>query len=370
MIKVIESVRVLAVNLLVLVIGLLAIELIFGNWISDNNNLNRLFVVRDRVVTMELNDLYPYHKSSISVTKDQFGFRGGPSTYNNPAAIDILCVGGSTTQQIYVEDGYTWPDVLEQQLKKNGIKLNVANAGIDGQSTFGHIKSFELWFSEVPDLKPDYIFFYVGINDFHRSQALAGSDEIMRISFLAKARGRMKNNSAIYRLFRDLNGMLEASKAGLGHGSVVFENHDYSKNGLLPDPIAKDILATGLGAYEQRLRQLVKYCEEMEAIPVFITQPSRRFKFNDEGEVLGLSSPFKKKLSGHEYNGVDYYKGMIEMNEIIKKVADSYELLVIDQTSLDLFTDEDFYDFTHTTPVGSKLIGEHIASGFMNSLNN
>ncbi|MDW3192752.1 MAG: GDSL-type esterase/lipase family protein [Cytophagales bacterium] len=368
MAKMKKYVRILLINMLLLLIGLMGVELIFGGWFSQENKLNSLFVVRDRVTEFELNGLYPYHKPTIKITKDRYGFRGGASTYNNPAAIDILCIGGSTTQQTYVEDGYTWPDVLEKELKKNGLDLNVANAGIDGQSTFGHIKNFELWFSQVPDLNPDYIFFYVGINDFHRSRALAGSDEIMRNDFSSKVIGSIKNNGAIYRLFRYIYGMIEASRSELTHGKVVFKDHDYVKNGLLPESIAKEILTAGLGAYEQRLRKLVMYSEEIGATPVFITQPSRRFKFNEKGEVLGLSSPFKKKLSGYKFNGVDYYEGMLEMNEIVKNVADSYKLLVIDQTGLDFLTDEHFYDFTHTTPLGSKLIGKHIASVFMESL--
>ena len=28
-----------------------------------------------------------------------------------------------------------------------------ANAGVDGQTTYGHIKSFESWFSAIPDLR-------------------------------------------------------------------------------------------------------------------------------------------------------------------------------------------------------------------------
>lgn len=364
-----KYVAILGINTLVLLIGVVVIELIFGSWFSRENKLDRLFVVRDHVAKIELNGFYPYHKPSIEITKDRYGFRGGASTFNNPAAIDILCVGGSTTQQVYIEDGYTWPAVLEKELKTNGIELNVANAGIDGQSTFGHIKNFELWFPEVPDLKPQYIFFYVGINDFHRKGSLAGSDDIMRNSFLARMRGSAKDNSAIYGLLRSVMGMVEADRSELSHTHIKFEEHKYGTEGLIPESNYDDFHMDGLDAFEQRLRLLVKYSQEIGATPVFITQPSRRFKFDGKNEVSGLSSPFKRRILGYNFNGIDYYRGMIEMNKVIKKVAESHHLLVIEQTKLGLLTDESFYDFTHTTPLGSEIIGKHVASSFMNYLN-
>ena len=254
-------------------------------------------------------------------------------------------------------------------MKIKGHELNVANAGIDGQSTFGHIKSFELWFSEVPNLKPQYIFFYVGINDLYREKSLPGSDELERTDFFAKVRGKVKDNSALYNLFRSIGGLIEANKSELTHGSAKFEDHAYGTEGLIPESAQGDFHAKGLAAYEARLRLLVEYSKDLGATPVFITQPSRRFKFDEKGEVLGLVAPFKRRISGYEFNGVDYYHGLVELNSVTEKVARSNNLLVIEQTHLDSLTDECFYDFTHTTPLGSKIIGEHIASGFLNFLN-
>lgn len=368
--KVKRSLKILYINAGVLLMGVLLIELIFGGWLSKANRLDGLFIVRDKVIEIDLNGLYPYHKTSISVTKDRYGFRGGPSTYNHPEAIDILCIGGSTTQQAYIEDGYTWPDVLENELRVNGYGFNVANAGIDGQSTFGHIKSFELWFSEVPDLEPEYIFFYVGINDLYREKSLPGSDELERTGFLARARGKIKDNSALYGLFRNISGRMEANRSELTHGNADFENHTYGTEGLIPESEQDDFHIQGLAAYEERLRLLVKYSKELGSTPVFITQPSRRFKFDEKGEVLGLAAPFKRRISGYQFNGVDYYRGLVELNSVTEKVAEANNLLVIEQTRLETLTDECFYDFTHTTPLGSKVIGEHIASGFINFLSN
>jgi hypothetical protein len=54
--------------------------------------------------------------------------------------------------------------VLQTCLAQNGAGLTVANAGVDGQSTVGHIMNFKWWFPNIPRLAPDYILFYLGLN--------------------------------------------------------------------------------------------------------------------------------------------------------------------------------------------------------------
>ena len=47
----------------------------------------------------------------------------------------------------------------------NDYNIDVVNAGIDGQSTHGHIWNFKFWFNKIPSLKTKYIIFYIGINE-------------------------------------------------------------------------------------------------------------------------------------------------------------------------------------------------------------
>jgi hypothetical protein len=74
-------------------------------------------------------------------------------------------VGGSTTNLKYINDGETWQDIIQNKFKETGKDVVLANAGIEGASTISHIKSFDWWFPAIPGLNPEYIIFYVGIND-------------------------------------------------------------------------------------------------------------------------------------------------------------------------------------------------------------
>jgi len=135
----------LFVNFTLLVIGILVAEIFFGNWFYPDN-LNRLNIIRSRTVKYDIAGLYDSSSKAISITRDQYGLRGA---FQLPADIDILTVGGSTTDQRYITDGKTWQDVLQQKFESIGKNVKVANAGVDGQSTFGHIKNFDWWFPEM-----------------------------------------------------------------------------------------------------------------------------------------------------------------------------------------------------------------------------
>jgi len=103
-----------------------------------------------------------YYRPGSSVVyyrRDASGYRG----FDRDSRPILLTIGGSTTDQKYVSDNETWQFVLEAEL---GNKINVVNAGVDGQSTFGHLVSVRDWHSsEFKGGKVHGILFYFGVND-------------------------------------------------------------------------------------------------------------------------------------------------------------------------------------------------------------
>ena len=57
----------------------------------------------------------------------------------------VLTIGGSTTDQRYVNEGATWQDNLDRLIPK----YDFINGGIDGQSSYGHLISMRLWHSQT-----------------------------------------------------------------------------------------------------------------------------------------------------------------------------------------------------------------------------
>ena len=76
--------------------------------------------------------------------------------------IKILMVGGSTTDERYKPERFTIVGNLNKKFLKNGSSRKIINAGIEGQSTRGHIYNFNFWFKKIENFKPKYIIFMLG----------------------------------------------------------------------------------------------------------------------------------------------------------------------------------------------------------------
>jgi hypothetical protein len=132
-------VKVVVVNLVFICLGLIIVELIFGAWFGYAFD-PRLRVRQDAELAVDTNSLYPSTKQTIC-RRNRWGLRGAiPS----PARSAIVAIGGSTTDQLYLSEGDTWQDRFAAAADPSR-HLIVANAGLDGQSTVGHIAAIEGW---------------------------------------------------------------------------------------------------------------------------------------------------------------------------------------------------------------------------------
>ena len=86
---------IVAVNLALLAVGLAALELAFGGWL-DSRKLNRLNLIRDSRYAYDVSKIYADPDPIITYSRDRFGLRG---SFSSPEEIDLLTVGGSTTDQ-------------------------------------------------------------------------------------------------------------------------------------------------------------------------------------------------------------------------------------------------------------------------------
>src|SRR5712692_2462886 len=152
--------KILIVNILILSVLLVPIELFFGDWLRAGNDID-VPNTRANTLYVEPSPAYPGGRV-IAYSRDKYGFRGGSGDASH---IDVLAIGGSTTNDRHLGDADTWTARLQHLLGDRDCKLTIANAGLDGYSTVGHIASFSRWFNRIPGLKPRFVLAYVGIND-------------------------------------------------------------------------------------------------------------------------------------------------------------------------------------------------------------
>ena len=183
--------------------GLVIVELMFGSWIGKRDPYLLLKIPRGIQATVDAGGLYDDPSGTLVIySRDEYGLRG---LYQDISEIDVLTIGGSTTDQRYITDGRTWQDALSQAAVEAGYVLHVANAGVDGQTTYGHIKSFEWWFSTIPNLRSRFVLIYAGINDFWVKESAYNSfDDLHQKN--ASPVDRALERSAFVHVYRLLQG--------------------------------------------------------------------------------------------------------------------------------------------------------------------
>jgi len=347
--------RVIAVNLAVLLVLALAGELAFGEWIAASS-LRQFAVPRNVRVTLTAAPLYPGGRELL-YRRDAMGFRG-PGI--DPARISILTIGGSTTNQLYLPEEATWQAVLERSLRQTGHEAVVANAGVDGQSTVGLIADLELWFPNVPHLKPRVVLAYVGINDVYISGAavlhVAGAEpsrQVLRDSLRFSTFGReLEQRSALARLWAVGVGSIQASRVRLRHQREDFVHARWTDQPALP-VWPPDQMEANLIAYKDRLVHIAGLIEHIGAVPVFVTQSRADFRLQN-GRLVGIAA-----AAGP--NGVDQGRALVRFNAATLEVCRYHHVTCLDLATELPFADGDFYDYQHNTPQGAEKIGRWLA---------
>src|ERR1700724_3629416 len=208
--------RIASVNLLILVVLLIPLELWFGRWLDGPRAVSKLADNPGRLAVRS-SPLYPAG-TTITNSRDRYGFRGGAG---DPGQIDVLVLGGSTTAERYIDDKDTWTAQLEGRLRQSDCPITIANAGVDGYSTVGHIASFAGWFDRGPGLKPRFMLLYLGINDAAVNPRAAWYEDSVRYqSRWRQIEHYVAARSALHRLYVSLRGWWQARRNQLVHDEV------------------------------------------------------------------------------------------------------------------------------------------------------
>ncbi len=347
-----KAAKIIGINFAFLLIVMVVAELIFGGWIGTN--YGTLVVPKDFKRRFDVSNLYDpgTPDGMIMFHRDENGFRG---EYDDPSKIDILTIGGSTTNEIFVADGYTWSDMLAKAFAEDGKDVTVVNAGVDGQTTVGNSKNFELWFPLVPNLKAKYVLVYVGINDM----ALLKTDAMSKQDRMSESRRALKqyliNNSALYSMFRNIRGILRAREADLIHTQQNFDGTAWTAPTVQPDIAAlEEQWSEKLAVFEQRLRELVDAIRDFGAKPILATQHMAAYRLRD-GKVYGVP-----KADGSVDIG-DYAR-LTAINHRTLQVCRGVGAICIDVAQAVKFEDGDHYDGLHTTPRGSEKVARYMYS--------
>ena len=141
--------RLLRINISCLALIMLSIEIILSDYSSKRPALDVPWTKAGFAL-----DFKPGQLSHLNVhdrvrySRDTNGYRPYIKSSHY-----ILTIGGSATDQLFVDDDNTYQRTMEKILG-----VGVLNGGVDGQSSYGHTRSLALWHSRVLPKKRYLIF--------------------------------------------------------------------------------------------------------------------------------------------------------------------------------------------------------------------
>jgi lysophospholipase L1-like esterase len=292
--------------------------------------------------------------------RNSLGFRGPEPPADFSQDLTILTVGGSTTECFDLAEDKTWPHVLGVDLQRHFKHLWLNNAGLSGNSTYGH---YILMKDYVVKLKPKVVIFLVGINDVGIRSEREFDDRI-----------HVFNARSLERFLASMSVHSELAAAALNlyrfyFPKSVMMNHqgdpqeiDYKK---LPHfevskearaAIIKDHREHYLGPYKNRLEKLMTICREHNIMPVLVTQPVLYGGGADKATGVDLDHRFVAK----DMDGATSWQVLELYNDVTRQVGREHGLLVIDLARELPKNSTYFFDLMHYTNAGAARVADLI----------
>lgn len=299
----------------------------------------------------------------IIQTRNSLGFRGPDPPSNLEQHLSIVTVGGSTTECYYLSDDKTWPERLHQRLLPDYPDLWLNNAGLDGHTTFGHLRLFEQY---LVTLRPKYVLFLVGVNDVGLEQPREMDERLRRdfgtSSLVSVMYQWSLEHSATLALIDNLRRTARAKAAGVVHQDIQHEQLDWQNPRYMDvaDSVREELLEQHrrqfLPGYHNRLLRLVDRSLAAESTPVLITQPALFGPAIDPTTGVDLG-----RIPVGQVNGAVQWQVLELYNDTTRTVARDRRIALIDLAAQLPKDSLLYYDDYHFTNAGAEEVANLIA---------
>ncbi|HLX67866.1 MAG TPA: SGNH/GDSL hydrolase family protein [Puia sp.] len=301
-----------------------------------------------------VNRINPKLDPVIINTRNSLGFRGPEAPKDQAHALRVIAIGGSTTECHFLGDSLTWPYLLGKRLADSEPEFWLNNAGLDGQSTFGHIVMLN---DHVKQLRPKMVIFLTGINDVETSGP-SFHDKLYERGAYPDLKHFLFNNSEVLNLGLNFwRGWRARRFNNTTNGMMVL---DSTRRLVLPDSVVRrrvQAQAAYLEGYRVRLNALADTCLAWHIVPVFITQPDL-FGFGRDSLTGTDLAAFPVEPS---VNGALLWQMLEEYNDVVRRLCEERHLPMIDLARLMPKNSQYFYDMSHFTNAGAAEVAGLLA---------
>ncbi|MFN8285749.1 MAG: SGNH/GDSL hydrolase family protein [Chitinophagales bacterium] len=294
------------------------------------------------------------------------------------ATQNYLCIGGSTTECLYLDDRKTWFAELQKILLEDKRQVEIAGIGKSGTTSrenYLHIKYFAI------HQKPlNGVIVMVGINDMYQrlnrdtlfdnqfAFTKAIEDSLVNTIFLHPSAAKgwrglqlvQLVQRAIYRK-QGVNWQLQDDN-GKYLAALRLKRFNAPKLDSLPN------MQIALAQFERNLDSMIATAARAHLQLIFVTQSALYHTNMDTTEQrllwMGGKNDFQNNTTAAYYTPEALRKGLEMYNAKVKEVAQRAGITVVDLDAELPHTAEMFYDDCHFTEAGAEKVAEIIASHF------
>jgi lysophospholipase L1-like esterase len=300
-------------------------------------------------------------------TKNSLGFRGPDPAPDFARRFTVFVIGASTTECMFLSDGKTWPDVLARRLAAVRPDVWVNNAGMDGQSTYGHLVLLNDF---IIAMHPKMAVFLIGGIDIGLGrenpfdQSLRGGS--LYLPAFDGAHGRLHDAWVFLTNHSEIAAAVENFRRGRRAQNAGFTSLEMDFTALTPRRIDEPVIRARLEAldgplrgYEQRVSAIVAVTRANGITPVLLTQPLLVGDAIDPATGVDLSTvPLDS-----DSNGALVWRQQERYNDVTRRVAGERQVPLVDAARLMPKDSRYFYDRGHLTNAGAERLGGIVADG-------
>ena len=326
-------------------------ELINGFWFKSQleKNLLNFNILYDIDIQINPNDYYP-NNYNVSYSRDSYGLRTNCQNIND---IKLVSIGGSTTEQKYIDFKDTFSYILQEKLSKNNEdNFCIANAGVDGHNSLGHINSLKNWFPLIPSFSPRYYLLNIGINDASNVR-VSSKNLTKKDSFFSYIKHHVISNSYLYSFIKKVRNIIGISLDL--HGATTHQKNiliDFEYTAVSNSIEFEDDIIKNSEIFGEHLKEIIKIIKSRAGTPICITQEAL---FTRDDKAIKNAFPYKNTY----LNGFDLELSLNLINKQIQTICSNENAIIISIED-GYFDESDFYDFVHHNPQGSAKLADLI----------
>ena len=282
-----------------------------------------------------------------------------PSLVHAKPDFEIVFLGGSTTECMYVRPATRFPHLVGRLLEdRSGLKINSINAGKSGNHTMHLVLNY---LGKVAPRRPRFVVLMEAVNDIGiltKENSYWNDDKEL---FLVERKWTLWDLT-----YREVRRGLSTIEEGI---TSAFVTRSPTQAPTAKSPVAdldeakvrrqEELLGELLrNSFEPALRSFVRLARAWGSEPILMTQVYLGGG-SDDGAASDFLSP--EALRQGNFDRASFGSLHNYANAIVRHVAVSEDAVVIDLVGARRWTREDLYDGLHFTETGSRHVAEIVA---------